>query len=594
MAQIDPDLVRIFEQTSALIELTGGNRFRANAYDRAARAVDRHATDLSEMDDADIQKIDGIGEGMAKRIAQYKKDGRIDEHQELLDEVPEGLLALLEVPGLGPKGAAHLWQEAGVENKADLRKKAESGELQKLKGFGKKKVENLLASLDFAEEAHKRARIGRALPLAQWVVDKMRKVDHVERAAYAGSLRRGRETVGDIDVLVAVEGDHGQAVSNRFTELEIVGEVLSQGKSRTSIRTTQDTGRIQIDLRVIAPDRFGAAQLYFTGSKAHNVRLRERALKRDMTLNEYGLFELKNRKKAKESDEEQEAGELVAAETEERVYEKLGLAWIPPELREDRNEIKLAEKGDLPELLSRKDIKAELHTHTRASDGHWSIEELAAAAADRGFHTLAITDHSKSQVQANGLDDKRLEQHIDDVREVAEKMKKDIAILAGSEVDILSDGKLDYPDSLLKKLDFVVASPHAALSQDPKKATDRIRKAIDNRYVTIIGHATGRMINRREGLSPDLSKLFEQAKQRGIAFEINANSYRLDLRDDHARLAIEHGVALSINTDAHGPADLDQLIYGVLTARRAGAEKKHVINCWTQKQLADWIALTRP
>ena len=276
------------------------------------------------------------------------------------------------------------------------------------------------------------------------------------------------------------------------------------------------------------------------------------------------------------------------------MYRELGLDWIPPELREDRDEIKLAETGKLPDLFSLKDIKAELHTHTRASDGHWSIKELASAAIDRGFHTLAITDHSKSQVQANGLDDKRLEQHIEDIREVAEEMKKDITILAGSEVDILSDGKLDYPDSLLKKLDFVVASPHAALSQDPKKATDRLRKAIDNRYVTIIGHATGRMINRREGLSPDLTKLFEQAKQRGIAFEINANSYRLDLRDDHARLAIEHGVPLSINTDAHGPADLDQLPYGVLTARRAGAEKKHVINCWTRKQLADWISETRP
>ena len=593
MAQINPDVVRIFEETAALLELTGGNRFRVNAYDRAARAIDRLATDLADMDDKAIQQIDGVGEGMAKRIAAFKHDGDFDEHRDLRNQVPDGVLELLDVPGLGPKGAAQLWREADVESRADLRKKAEAGELEKLKGFGKKKVEKLLDALDFAEQAQARARIGKAMPMAQWVVEQMRKVQHVEHAAYAGSLRRGRDTVGDIDVLVAVAGDHGQAVSNRFVELEVVGETLAHGKTRSSIRTTPDTGRIQIDLRVVAPDRFGAAMLYFTGSKQHNVRLRERALKRNMTLNEYGLFELKNQKKTGEGQEQHEAGELVAAETEGDVYEALGLAFIPPELREDRDEIKLAEKGRLPELIQLKDIRAELHTHTRASDGHWSIRELAAAAADRGFHTLAVTDHSKSQVQANGLDDRRLERHIDDIHDVAEAMKGKITVLAGSEVDILSDGKLDYPDSLLKKLDFVVASPHAALTQDPKKATDRLLKAIDNRYVSVIGHATGRLINRREGLAPDMNKLFERAAERGVAFEVNANSYRLDLRDHHARLALEHGVKLSINTDAHGPADLDQLRYGVLTARRAGATKDQVINCWTKKQLADWIQRSR-
>ena len=578
MAAINPDVVRIFEQTAQLLEITGGNRFRVNAFQRAAQAVDRLATDLADMDHDDIVAVDGLGEGMAKRIEQFKEDGTIDEHRDLMEQVPTGLLELLDVQGLGPKGVAKLWQQAGVESVADLRKQAQAGEIEKIQGFGKKKVHKLLEALDFAEQASKRVRLGKAMPLAQWVVEKMRSVTHVERVEYAGSLRRGKETIGDLDILVAVADQHAQHVADAFVALEVVEDVIAKGKSKSSIRTHAEAGRMQVDLRLIAPDRFGAAMLYFTGSKAHNVRLRERCQRRGTTLNEYGLFKL----------EDDEPGELIAADTEENVYQAMDLAWVPPELREDHGEIKLADNDRLPELIELSDIQAELHTHTHASDGHWSIRELAAAAVERGFHTLAVTDHSRSQVQANGLDHDRLEQHIDDVHEVADEMKDDLAILAGSEVDILSDGKLDYPDSLLKKLDFVVASPHAALTQDPRKATDRLLKAIDNRYVHVIGHATGRLINRREGLSPDMTKLFERAAERGVAFEINANAYRLDLRDHHARLAIEHGLKLSINTDAHGPADLNQLLYGVLTARRAGATADHVVNTYSRKALDQW------
>ena len=338
---------------------------------------------------------------------------------------------------------------------------------------------------------------------------------------------------------------------------------------------------MQVDLRVVPEESYGAALMYFTGSKEHNVRLRERAISMGMKLNEWGLTK-------------QDSEKVVAGKSEEDVYKALKLPWIPPELREERGEIALAEKDELPNLVELKDIKAELHTHTTASDGTWTIEQLATAAAERGFHTVAITDHSKGQVQANGLSNERLEKHIKAIRKVADKLKDKITVLAGSEVDILADGNLDYPDSLLKELDVVVASPHAALSQDPDKCTKRLLKAIDNPYVTVMGHPTGRLIGRREGLSPDMGALFKAAAQRGIAMEINANHWRLDLRDTHARAAIAAGVKLSINTDAHGQADLDQLQFGILTARRAGATKNDIINCMSKTAIVKWLKSTRP
>ena len=405
----------------------------------------------------------------------------------------------------------------------------------------------------------------------------------VKKIDYAGSLRRGRETIGDIDILVAASKKDAATIAEAFVSLDGVGDIIIQGPTKSSIRTADG---LQVDLRVVEPSAYGAALMYFTGSKEHNVKLRERAQQRGMTLNEYRL-------------EDKDTGKAVASKTEEDVYQALDLNWIPPEMREDRGEIALAEckaatRGrGLPTLIERRDIKAELHAHTTASDGRWSIRELAEAAAARGFHTVAVTDHSKGQVQANGLDEARLEKHIEAVREAAAEMKDTITILAGSEVDILVDGRMDYPDSLLAELDIVVASPHASLAQEPEKATKRLLKAIENPYVTILGHPTGRLVLRREGLHPDMDALIAAAAERGIAMEINANRYRLDLRDTHAHAAIEAGVKLAINTDAHGPADLDELRYGVLTARRAGAAKGDVVNGMSKTALKKWIASTR-
>ncbi len=576
-----------------VLEVLGANRFKVIAFQKAARVLGELAEDVAVMDSKTLRAVDGIGKGMADRIEAFVQTGELAEAAELMGKVPSGVVMMLDVPGLGPKTVSVLWREAGLNDLDDLAKALDTGELEKLAGFGKKKIENIKKNLVFAKEAGKRARIGEAMAMALWFIDQLKGLKQVKRIEYAGSLRRGKETIGDLDLLVAADADDVGGIMDAFVGLEPVVDVIAKGKTKSSVRTGESSGAagsskgggisgggIQVDLRVVPIESYGAALMYFTGSKEHNVRLRERAISMGMKLNEWGLTK-------------QDSDEVVASGSEEEVFEALGLAWVPPELREDRGEVALADKDDLPLLIELSDIKAELHTHTTASDGMWTIEQLALAAAERGFHTVAITDHSKGQVQANGLSDERLEKHIVAVRRVAEKLRGKITVLAGSEVDILTDGRLDYPDSLLKELDVVVASPHAALTQEPAKCTARFLKAIENPYVTIMGHPTGRLVGRREGLSPDMGALFKAAAERGIAMEINANHWRLDLRDTHARAAIAAGVKLAINTDAHGPGDLDQLQFGVLTARRAGVTKSDVVNCMTKAGLAKWLKSTR-
>ncbi len=578
MSRTNDQIAAVFEQIADVLQILGTDRFRINAFARAGRALADLTDDVADIgpDLEQLTKIDGIGKGMAKRVAEWLTTGELEEHEELMSQIPAGLLELLEVGGLGPKTIGLLWKDAGVESLGDLKLKLEGDQLAALPGLGKKKLDNLRKSIAFAESSGGRVVLGRALPLALRFVESLDKLKTVKQATYAGSLRRGRDTIGDLDIIVAAEPDDAAAISDAFVGLEPVTEVLVKGVTKTSVRT-QD--KVQADLRIVAPGQFGAALMYFTGSKEHNIVMRQRAIEQSMRLNEYGLFR---------------DGETVAAETEQNVFAALGLPWIPPELREDRGEFAQAETAALPDLIELRDIRAELHAHTTASDGRWSIEELAEAAARRGFHTVAVTDHSQSEAQANGLTPQRLERHIEAVHAVRDRMKDSIHILVGSEVDILADGKLDYPDSLLAELDLVVASPHSALTAEPAKATGRLIKAIENPYVTIIGHPTGRLIGRREGLSPDMKQVISAAAARGISLEINANHNRLDLRDTHARAAIEAGVKLSINTDAHGPGNLDELIYGVVTARRAGAGAGDVVNCMSQSELLKWIRSTRP
>jgi len=570
----------VFQQLADLTEITGGNRFKVIAFQKVVRVIEDLPQQVAAMDRQLLPKVEGIGAGTAQRIGELIDTGRIADLDALLAEVPPGLISVLDVPGLGPKTVAQLWQQAGVTSLEDLSAKLNTGELESLKGFGKKKIENLKNSLAFAASAGDRVRIGRAYRVATTLMTALEGLPGVERIAYAGSLRRGRETIGDVDLLAAADPSSAASIFDAFVAQQGVSEVLLRGDTKCSVRMDAGSSPLQVDLRVVAPDSYGAALMYFTGSKEHNVKLRERAQAKGMSLNEYALTR---------------EGERVAGATEEEVFAALGLAWVPPELREDRGEVALAEADDLPALLSLDNVKAELHSHTTASDGSWSIEENARGAAARGFHTVAITDHSKGQAQANGLSVERLLAHIEAVHAVAKKLCGTIHVLAGSEVDILADGSLDYPDEVLAQLDLVVASPHAALSQDPKKATARLIKAIENPYVSIVGHPTGRIINRREGLSPDMPAVMRAAADRGVALEINANPYRLDLRDTHARLFVqEYGGKLAINTDAHGPGDLDHLRFGVGVARRAGATAADVVNCLDADALAAWIAATRP
>jgi len=570
------ELAKIFEQMSEVLELTEANPFRVNAHAKVARVLENLTTDVATLadDPKQLTAIDGIGKGSAEKIVEYVNTGKVSEHEELLDQVPVGLLAVMQIPGLGPKTVKLLWDKADVTDLESLKKALDTGELEQLPRMGAKTIQNIRDSLDFAEKST-RIRLGEALPVAESIVAALREADPDARVEYAGSLRRGRETIGDIDILAATS--HPATLSDAFRSMPEVAKVIASGETKSSVRLLSG---IQVDLRVVDADAFGAALMYFTGSKDHNVRLRERAIKKKLRLNEYGLFR------------ETKSGEpeSVAGKAEEDVYKALGLPWIPPELREDRGEIARKPPADLIQLT---DIKAELHAHTTASDGRLTIDELAHESfRGRGFHTIAVTDHSKASAQANGLDETRLMKHIDAVRE-ADARLKGITILAGAEVDILGDGSLDYDDETLAQLDIVVASPHVALRQDAKKATDRLLRAIRHPLVHILGHPTGRLINRRDGLHPDINALVAAAAEHDTALEINAHYYRLDLRDTHVRAAVDAGALLAIDTDAHSRSDFDNLRYGILTARRGWLPSGSCINTWPKKKLHDWLKRKR-
>jgi DNA polymerase (family X) len=593
-------VARRFEEISEMIDLLGEDSFRASAHARAARSVADLPFDVSDCDRSKLLAVEGIGPKIADKIIEYCTTGDMREHAELREKVPAGLLEVLKIPGLGPKSVRALWQSLGVTDVAGLKRVIDDGTILTVPRMGQKLVERLKAAIAVAEEGQHRLWLGKALPLAEIIVERMLAVPGVVRAAYAGSLRRGRDSVGDLDILVAASDP--AAVSEAFRSMECVQSVIAAGETKTSVRISVEAGLgrwketrrageppagplVQTDLRVVPESSWGAALVYFTGSKDHNVRLRELAQRQGFTLNEYGLFPEDDEKTPPQS-----RGIVpLAGRTEEEVYAALNLPFFPPEMRENKGEISLKES---PRLIDQTDIKAELHAHTIASDGGMSIEELAERARARGYHTIAVTDHSKSSTVAGGLTIDRLLAHIEAVREADEKMK-DIRVLAGSEVDILADGSLDYPDDILQQLDIVVASPHAGLTQDPEVATKRLLRAIGNPFVHIIGHMTGRLINRRGGMSPDVPKLAAAAKAHNVALEINAHWMRLDLRDVHARMAIEAGCLIAINCDVHAEDEFENIRYGVLTARRAWMAPEMCINTWPAQKLHDWLSSKR-
>lgn len=568
------ELYAIFEQMADLMEIQGEQSFRVNSYRRAARTMKELTADIDELaKSGGIVDLPGIGKGMAGKIEEYLASGKIAAHQELLQAVPPGLPALLEVPGLGPKKVALAWKELGVVDATTLKAAIDSGKLAKLKGLGEKSVQQISEGLSFSEKSTGRTPLGLAMPLAEELVTAMRAIKGVRRAEYCGSLRRGAETIGDVDILC--ESDDGAAVVKAFTSLPQAKKVLASGTTKGSILVERRDGvEVQADCRVVPKASFGAALQYFTGSKEHNVRLREMAVKRKWKLNEWGLFE---------------GDKPLAGENETDIYKKLGLPFIPPEQREDRGEF---EPDALTALITLDDIRGDLHMHTDASDGTCDARTMATAAQERGYEYIAVTDHSKSSAIANGLSIDRMWKQIERIRELNKSLKA-ITVLVGCECDILSDGKLDYPDQVLAACDFVVASVHSALRQDRKKITSRVLKAMENPFVTLLGHPTGRLINKREAMDLDMSAVIAKAVETGTALELNAAWQRLDLCDLHVRQARDAGVMLCIDTDSHSTAQLEQMRFGILTARRGWLRKQDVLNTRPLPDLRKWIQKKR-
>lgn len=590
-ATATPELHRIFSNMADGLQLLGENQFKVAAYERVARMLGEGAVDpVAAVAEARAAKadpvkrlsdIEGIGKGTAEKIIEFLDSGRVQEHDELMSKIPQGLFDIMQIPGLGPKTVRALWNELKITSIAKLKAAIHDGSILTVPRMGKKTVENIQQALEFMETSAGRHPLGIIQPVAEIIVERIRKVPGVTNARFAGSLRRGRDTIGDIDVLATAR--EPEAVRDVFVSMPEVTQVLAKGETKSSVRFDFAGVTGQADLRMVDEAAWGAALLYFTGSKDHNVRLRELAIRRNLRLNEYGLFEGLNERP-------QDRGEKpLAARTEEDIYRALDLPYIPPELREDRGELDLRET---PRLIEAGDIRSELHAHTTESDGKWTLEQLVEAAKSRGCHTLAVTDHSVSSFVANGLNVKRLRAQGEAIRALNGRVKG-ITVLAGSEVDILADGRLDYDDDVLAELDVVVASPHVALRQDPATATKRLLRAIENPFVHILGHPTGRIINERNGLEPDLNEIFAAAREHNVAVEINCHWKRLDLRDTHARLALEHGCLIAIDTDAHSPDHFENLRYGVVTARRAGVTPEVCINTWDAARLHAWLRKNR-
>ena len=598
---LNHELSAVFERMAQLMEIKGVSVFKSIAFHKVARQLKDMTLDIRKCcEDGTLKEVEGIGDSSRKIIEQYVKEGRSTDYEELAASVPAGLVPMLEIPSLGPKTIALFWKERGITTIDELVKALDEGKLDGLKGVGEKKLQAIKQGIELRAKSAGRMGIGDAMPVAESLVGQLRKVPGVRQAEYAGSLRRRRETVGDVDLICAVKDQkEGQAIADAFVKFPEVARILGQGPTKASVLTA---GGLQVDLRIIAEEHFGAALMYFTGSKEHNVKLRGRALEQGMTLNEWGLYKVTidkpDREKVRSGGrvEKQTAqapsAKPQAARTEIEVYEALGLAYVPPELREDRGEVEAAENKSLPKLVTVKDIRGDLHMHTTASDGQASIAEMAEAAKARGYAYIAITDHSKTQQIANGLTAERLLKHVEAIHKVGAKMKG-IRILAGCEVDILADGKLDFEDDVLKELDIVIASPHISLKQDEKKATDRMLRVLDNRYVNIVGHPTGRLIGGREGLPLDFGKVFAAAAKAGVAMEINSGYPRLDLNDQNARAAVAAGVKLAIDTDAHSTGGFEEMSWGVGVARRAWVTAGDVINCWTAEDLLGFLKKKR-
>ena len=564
------EIAEIFARIGDMLDILGENRYKVLAYRRAAENIRHLPQDLrSYWQSGSLQDIPGIGPAIEEKIEELLTTGRLEFYERLQDQVPVGVVSLLQIPDVGPKTARLLWERLGVQSVTEVEEAARAGRLRTLPGLGSKSEAKILAGIQALHRRSDRIPLGTAWPAAAALLKQLDATcPEATQTAVAGSLRRMRSTIGDIDLLAASLAP--AAVMRTFTALPQIVEVILSGSTKTSVRLHNG---LQTDLRVLDPDRWGAALQYFTGSQAHNIHLREIAQKQGLSLSEYGF--------------KREDGSEIRCPEEAMVYETLGLLWIPPELREDRGEIEAALAGKLPRLVEGSDIQGDLHAHTDWSDGASSLAEMAEAARQRGYRYLVISDHTQSLGIARGLTLERLQAQRAEIQALNARWD-DFTLLQGCELEIKADGSLDFPDEVLARLDFVVASVHTSLRQDPDQITARILNAIRNPYVDVIGHPSGRILGQREESAADLEAILQAAAETSTALEINSTPNRLDLDDIHVRRAVELGVKLAINSDAHHTGGLDSLIYGLATARRGWAPATDILNSLSLEDLRAW------
>lgn len=562
------ELSRIFYEIADLLDLQE-EAFKPEAYRRAARTLESMSRDVEEVWRAgELDQLPGVGKAIGAKIEEYLETGIVAYHERLKAEIPPGVVAIMKIPGVGPKTAKRFYQELGLTSVEELKAAAAAGRIQGLKGLGPKKVENILRGIELKAATAGRTLLGRALPRAESIVDHLRGNAPVSQIVIGGSLRRRKETVGDIDLLATAE-DHA-AVMEAFVAMPIVREVLLKGDTKSTV--ILDDG-MQADLRVLDDESFGAALQYFTGNKDHNIRLRSRAIDRGLKLNEYGLFR---------------GDERVAGATEEELYAALDLPYIEPELRQDQGEFAAAAEGTLPHLVTEGDIQGDLHVHSNWSDGQETPEAMVTAAEARGYAYVGLSDHSQSLRIARGMTEETIRNQMAEIAGLRKRWEG-IEILHGSEVDILEDGRLDYPDSVLRDLDYAIAAVHSRFSMSEKEMTSRVLTALANDHVRILAHPTCRRIGEREPVSLDLPRVMEAAADSGTALELNAFPERLDLNGAHARMAREAGAMLIINTDSHAPTHLAAMRYGVGQARRGWIEAPDLLNARSVGELRQWL-----
>ncbi|MCQ5375947.1 MAG: DNA polymerase/3'-5' exonuclease PolX [Methanomassiliicoccales archaeon] len=559
-------IAAILYEIADLLELKGVE-FKPRAYRRAARSIETLGRDITDYyKENKLEEIPGVGKAIAKKIREIIETGELNYLKQLREELPAGLLQLMEIPEIGPKTAMRLYKELKITNLHELKKAAEEHRIRRLKGFGEKSEENILKGIRIIEQRSGRMLLGYAYYYGKKIEQYIASVTKLRTVSVAGSLRRMKETIGDIDILVG--SDNPSMVMDVFVSNPEVEEVLARGDTRGSVRLKDG---VQVDIRVVSTDSYGAALQYFTGSKDHNIELRRLAIEKGYKINEYGVFT-------------KETGEKIAGKTEEEVYGILGLDYIPPELRENRGEIQAAAHHQLPHLIEIDHIRGDFHIHTNLSDGSASIEEIAEECKRRGYEYVAITDHSETLKVAGGLSKEELIKSIETVRKINEKIDG-FRVLTGAEVEILGDGRLDYPDSVLRDLDIVVAAVHSGFRMSRKEMTERILSAMANDYVTILAHPTGRVIEQRDPYEVDLERIIDEARGKGVWLEINALPERLDLNDVNAKWAKESGIMMAIGTDAHSLDQLNYMIFGVATAKRGWLEKGNVANTLTLNDL---------